>query len=506
MVKTKKAACIIICAVLAFALSLQGFAYDLKFEEYKNYYSVTWIEDELNAAREDTGISPEIDELLELYGEYSLYDLDREQAVIVMLRKFIQEYNAAPFLADSLLKAFDPYAGYYPQTTISQIFSGAFRGYGFMFDGINFIDGNYFNATIKKVLPDSPASRAGFEKGDEFLEVNGINIEGMGMAALYDLLLSVENKADFVIRRGEEKISISLEKDTVLYTSLTLETPFEKTALITLEDFTDVYVVYDFYNTMLYLEEEEYENLIIDLRGNTGGEMIAMANILNLLVPEKDVDLFSIRDRDGDIETISSTGDGFAFDKIAVLVNGRTASASEIFALSLSEITGAVIIGSRTTGKGIGQFYIELDNGDVAAITAFEIISSKGVSYHARGLTPEININPVYKDIERGKLEPLNFVNCAAIREGADNNAVLALNQRLARIGYIAPGDVTSKVTEKTIAAVEIFQRHHNLAAGISRIDYRFVEILNGRVSRVPNSYQDGDAVLERAFEYILDK
>ena len=504
MVKKKKIGYILVCAVLALVLSLQSFAFDLRFEEYKNYFLITWIEDDLNSARENTSISPEIDELLELYAEISLYDLDRDQAILAMLRKFIQDYDAAPLLADSLLTAFDSFGGYYSQTTVRQIFSGAFRGYGFMFDGINFIDGHYYNVTIRKVLPDSPASRGGFKAGDEFLEVNGINVEGMGIAALYDLLISVENKADFVIRRGESKINISLEKDTVFTTSLTFETPFEKTALITLENFTDIYVVYDFYNTMLYLEEQEYENLIIDLRDNSGGDLIFMANILNLLVTEKDVVLCSIKERNGELESLKSSGDGFAFEKIVVLVNRNTASASEIFALSLSEITGAVIIGSQTAGKGIGQFYIELENGDVAAITAFEIISNKGVSYHARGITPDIIINPAYKTIEREKLEQLNFVNCMSIREGADNKAVLALNQRLVRIGYISPDDVTSKLTDKTIAAVEIFQRYHKLGVGISNIDYRFIDILNHRVVREPGMYQDGDAVLDCAVEYIL--
>jgi hypothetical protein len=126
------------------------------------------------------------------------------------------------------------------------------------------------------------------------------------------------------------------------------------------------------------------------------------------------------------------------------------------------------------------------------------------LSYHRTGIAPDIKIAPVYKNIERGRLEQLNFVNCVNIKENADNKAVLALNQRLARIGYISPDDITSAVTEKTLAAVEIFQKSHNLSLGISKIDYRFIEILNFRVTLAPNRYEPDDIVLNRALEYIL--
>jgi carboxyl-terminal processing protease len=486
----KKIMCILICAVLAAALSLQGFALE-------------WIREDLERAREDTSISPEIDELLDLYIKYSLYELDREQAILLMLRSFLASYDAAPLLADSLLTAFDRFGGYYTQTSIGEMFSGAFRGYGVLLGGRNMIDGHLYNIIIRKVFPDSPAESAGFEPGDEFLVINGINVEGMGLPAVSNLLASVENEAEIIVRRGERRVNISVEKGRVFTNSLTFETPLEKTALITLDDFTDPFVAYDFYWAMRDLEEAEYENLIIDLRGNGGGSLDSMTVMLDMLVADEGVVLYSVMERDGKLQSLFSTGGGFEFEQIIILVNGRTASASEIFAKSLREITGAVIIGSQTAGKGIGQYYEELENGNVAAFTAFEIFSSAGSAYHARGVAPDIEARPVFNNIERGSLEQLNFVNSANIRQGAENQAVLALNQRLARIGYIQPGDITGEATERTAAAVEIFQRFHDLAVGIDRIDFRFIEILNQRVSLAPGSYEYGDAVLERAIDYI---
>ena len=488
-----------VCAlVLAAALSLQAFAFG------PGFVGIAWIEEELERAREDTSISPEIDELLDLYLELSLYGLSREQAVLAMLRNFVINHGAAPELANSLLTAFDEFGGYFRQTSVEAIFSGAFWGYGVMLDGRYMLDGHLYSVIVRRVFPDSPAEFAGLQAGDEFLEINGVNVEGMGLPAVSNLLAAIESRADIAVRRGERRVSASMEKSTVFTASLMLERLGDGVALITVDDFLDPFAAYDFYRALEYLAQEGYGKLLIDLRGNGGGDLDMTAVMLDMLVTEADVVLFSLRGRDGELQSLRSTGEGFAFERIAVLVDRRTGSASEVFAKSLREITGAAIIGSQTVGKGVGQIYRELGSGGVAAITAFELISSEGAGYHGRGVAPDINAEPVFSSIERGSLEPLNFVNSAGIKHGADNIAVYALNQRLARIGYIRPCEVTSELTGRTVAAVEIFQKFHGLPVGLGRVDFRFIELLNQRVSLAPRSYQRGDAVLERAIEYIL--
>ena len=91
------------------------------------------------------------------------------------------------------------------------------------------------------------------------------------------------------------------------------------------------------------------------------------------------------------------------------------------------------------------------------------------------------------------------------IKEGASNNAILALNQRLARMGYISPDNITREITERTITAVEIFQKFNFLPVGISNIDVMFLETLNMRASRAPGRYQARDVQLECADIYITE-
>jgi hypothetical protein len=259
-----------------------------------------------------------------------------------------------------------------------------------------------------------------------------------------------------------------------------------------------------FYLTMLFLEQEKYENLIIDLRNNGGGELYITGEILNMLIGDKDKILMSLRNKDGEIDSLVSTGGGFKFNKIAVLMNENTASAAEIFALSLKELENALLIGGKTVGKGIGQSQFEMSNGDVALMTSFDIITGKGTEYNGAGLTPDISVSPVYTDVKNNKFEQLNFVNCASIKKGAENKAVLGLNQRLARIGYLSPDDVSNKCTDKTVTAVEILQKYCGLPEGISKIDYRLLDYLDYLISSTPETFEETDVVLECAKEYTL--
>ncbi|MCL1792260.1 MAG: S41 family peptidase [Oscillospiraceae bacterium] len=426
-------------------------------------------------------IEPRIDELLDLYEELSLYNLTREEAIVVMLKNFLINYpEIAPYLGDALLTAFDPFGGYYPETTTEELFSGIYWGYGIVLGGKTVIDGMKYSVVVDRVFEESPADEAGLRGGDEIVEIGTVNVEGFGLNAVSHLLSACEDPVTMTVRRGGETFTATLIRAAVFMQSVSFYTDgASKTALIKIDDFLDEYMCYDIYAIVEYLSENKFENIIFDLRGNPGGSIMNMLETLNMFVPGKGVTLYSEVDKNGDIDSIESSGHGVAFKKICILADGGTASAAELFALSLRDITGAVIIGQKTFGKGIGQYYESLSNGDVAAITAFEVLSSNGSSYNGIGVEPDITISNVYSMVEKKTFEQLNFVNCRNIKAEAENNAVLALNQRLSAIGYISPEEISGKCTAKTITAVEIFQKYNGLPVGIDKIDYTFIDYLN---------------------------
>lgn len=519
--KFKNPAKIIICVVLCVLFILQSFSFasasdksDKSFtpkfdEKYKNYYAMINLEDEL--AELIGGTAPVLDELLDLYVELNYYDLTREQAITSMLRKLLMDYpELLPILGDSLLTSIDNYGGYYPaaaqgSSSSSSATTSAYRGYGVVLGGNKIIDGNEYDVIIKRVFAESPADIAGIKPGDAIIKIENINAEYFGANAVSHLLATYSGKISITVRRNGKDMTFNLSRGTVYMQSVsfTLDNA-SKTAAIKIDNFTDEYMIDDICELFDYLGENKFKNIILDLRGNTGGNLFNMLETLNCFVPDKGVCLYSQVNKNGEAESAESSGDGIAFEKICVLTNGRTASMSEGLALSLRELAGAVIVGENTYGKGLGQWSVDLSNGDTATITSFEMLSAKGTKYHKKGVEPDIKISPEYISVERKPFGQLNFVNCINIKKGADNNAILALNQRLASIGYIFPEDVTSECTDKTITAVEIFQKYNNLPVGISKIDYMFLNYLNYSVGYYsPGRYQERDIQLECAEIYI---
>ncbi|MCL2814214.1 MAG: S41 family peptidase [Oscillospiraceae bacterium] len=478
-----------VCALLCLMLGAQSFVFG-----YGEITEPIWE------------IEPTIDELLDIYLEISLYDLTREEAIVVMLRNFlINNPDMVPYFGNALLTAFDPYGGYYPETTSGELFSGLYHGFGIVLDGKRVVNGIKYHAVVNRVFDESPAAEAGIRGGDEIMAINGVNFESFGVNAVSHFLAVCPDEVNMTVKRGEETLTFTMHRDVVFVQSVSFyPDELTKTALIKIDDFLDEYMFYDIYQILEFLEENEYENIIIDLRGNPGGYIGNMLESLNMFVVGEGIVLYNETDKNGQTESLKSSGHGAAFDKICILVDGDTASAAELFALSMREVSGAVIIGEKTFGKGIGQSLEALSNGDLAAITAIEVFSAHNTAYHGIGIEPDIKISPVYVKSEKKAFGQLNFVNCRQIKANADNDAVLALNQRLCAIGYILPEDVSSKCTGKTVTAVEIFQRYNDLPVGITKIDYTFIEYLNFFADYYfTDKYEENDAGLECAEIYI---
>ncbi|MCL2816532.1 MAG: S41 family peptidase [Oscillospiraceae bacterium] len=457
-------------------------------------------------------IHPWLDELIDLYVKYSLYDVTREEAIDAMLSNLLADHpGLLTYLGRALLTSNDNYGAYYPfgpdNNSGGVSLGNTFVGYGIRISGKNLSNGHAYNTKILQVFPNSPAMRAGLKPGDEIIKIDGVILDGLGMNAVSHLLAS-SGIIEITVKRGEEEyVTVSMGKAVVASPSVYFEITEindNEIAVITIDDFHDTAMVYILYYLLGDLKEYGIENVILDLRNNLGGYLYLMIDCLNLFVTDKDIVLLSEIDKSGDMNSIKSTGIGFEFEKLCVLVNNHSASAAELFALSLSELTGAAIIGEKTAGKGVGQNYFTLANRDTAIFTTLEAISANGTRYNNIGVMPDIKISPEYKDVERINPGQLNFVNCRAVKKDAENNAVLALNQRLAIMGYISPDNISAKCTELTVNAVEIFQRANNLPVGIEKIDYIFLEYLNAYVTRAARGrYIDRDIISECAYIYI---
>lgn len=145
-----------------------------------------------------------------------------------------------------------------------------------------------------------------------------------------------------------------------------------------------------FRKALKVLEKKGQKGLVIDLRDNGGGMLDTAVDMLDRLLPEGVV-VYTL-DKNGKKKEYTST-DEESFDKpIAVLVNGNSASASEVFSGALQDYGKASLIGTTTFGKGIVQSVFDLSDGTGLKLTTAKYYTPKGRNIHGTGLTPDIEV------------------------------------------------------------------------------------------------------------------
>ena len=136
--------------------------------------------------------------------------------------------------------------------------------------------------------------------------------------------------------------------------------------------------------------------LIIDVRYNPGGMVTAVVQILDDILPEGTV--VYTEDKNGNRQDYTSSGDTYLDYPIAVLINGESASASEILAGAIKDYQYGTLIGTTTFGKGIVQTIFPLEDGDAVKLTTAKYFTPNGNYIHSVGIEPDIELEYEYLD------------------------------------------------------------------------------------------------------------
>lgn len=244
--------------------------------------------------------------------------------------------------------------------------------------------------TIVRIFDNSPAKNAGLKEGDIIAKVDGEDVKGWDVNDVASKLKSDKNpKATIIIKRDGEEQTIEIQKAIVEIPSISSEMMEDNIGYIYIGIFginTDT----EFDEALDSLKEQGMEKLIIDLRDNSGGYLSTVTNIMSKFVG-KDKVLYQIKDKK-DITSYKSLTEETMDYKVVVLVNGESASASEIMASMLQEQYGATLVGTKTYGKGSVQGTKELSNGTLIKYTIEEWLTSNGKSIEKEGITPDVEI------------------------------------------------------------------------------------------------------------------
>lgn len=242
---------------------------------------------------------------------------------------------------------------------------------------------------IIDMFDDGPSAKAGLMIDDIILKVDDIDAEGKTTTELSDYIKNSKNKnITITVLRGNEEKEINVVRDKVevpTVTSQVLEKNNKKIGYLNISIFSSV-TDKQFNTELQKLQKENIEGLIIDVRGNGGGYLSSVTNILNRIL-EKDKVIYQLKSKDK-VEKIKDNTKECLNIPIAVLTNTGSASASEILASAIKESYGGYVVGTNTYGKGTVQQTMQLTDGSMIKYTVQNWLTPNGNWVNEVGLEP----------------------------------------------------------------------------------------------------------------------
>ncbi|MDE5644437.1 MAG: S41 family peptidase, partial [Muribaculaceae bacterium] len=281
---------------------------------------------------------------------------------------------------DALLATIDPYTEYYPaeeQDALQKMTTGEYGGIG------SYLMDRDSSTDISAPMENSPAARAGIKAGDRILKVDSIDVSRKLSADVTKVLRGRPNTpvTMTLLRPYAEDsiITVSLVREMLQQPSVPYYTVVGNTGYILLTSFINKSPA----EVKAALEEfkgdPRVKNIVLDLRGNGGGLVESAVDILSYFLP-KGTEVVRTRGRDGAAERVYKTTRSPLFPDIpvAVLIDGATASASEILAGALQDLDRGVLVGSRSFGKGLVQTTRPLPFSGVLKVTVAKYYTPSG--------------------------------------------------------------------------------------------------------------------------------
>jgi carboxyl-terminal processing protease len=441
------------------------------------------------------------DELTEFNGNGDVNDKIHkvEVAYDLISEKFFQDVNKGELVEGAIqgmLKTLnDPYSVYMNAETASQFndaLDSSFEGIG---AEVTMMDGKLL---IVAPFKNSPAEEAGLKPNDRIVKIDGSSIEGLD---LYEATLKIRGKKGTkvkleVLREGvSDPIEVSVKRDEI-----PVETVYSDvkkvngvtTGYIQITTFSENTAV-DFKKQLAELEKKKVKGLVIDVRGNPGGLLSSVEQILQEFVTGKKP-YIQIQERSGEVMKSFSNNKKKKAYPVVVLIDEGSASASEILAGALKEAEGYPLIGTKSFGKGTVQQAVPMGDGSNIKLTMYKWLTPNGNWIHKKGIQPDIPVKqPAYYYAHPLQIEK-------PLKPEMNNDQVKNAQQMLKGLGFMLDRS-DGYYSKKTEQAVREFQIQQGIDAnGI--IDAKTAEHLQAEIyQQVQN--EKNDLQLQSAIEYV---
>lgn len=388
----------------------------------------------------------------------------------------------------------DQYAEFFPADLYQEqveYYSGEFFGIGVVLT----IGGG--GSVINSVFADSPAEEAGLLAGDKIMTVDGVDVSAMGPAEVSSYVSGEENTpVNITVMRGGELISTQAVRKKVTESHSSLEILENKIACIDIRSFTAT-LPEEFDKYIEQINGLGITNVLIDLRGNGGGDLDAAISVAQKLIPAGVIGKIKTY-RDGAVvEDVKSENQNAPNYNILVLVDENTASASEFLAMALHESGRAKLLGVDTYGKGCMQAMMRTPTGSGIKFTIGEYFTPGDKRVNTVGLAPDFFVENVYTPVDAVK--DFSAIDFSALDSEATR---LGVEQRLNVLGLLPDSETDGVFNLLTEAAITTFQSSSSLEP-TGLLDFYTALRIND--FEYDEFYHVTDVQTEEAVRYFLD-
>ena len=259
---------------------------------------------------------------------------------------------------------------------------------------------------IVNVLKNTPADNQGVMAGDIILKINDTDVAGQSIYQASQLIRGDKDALiDLLILRGNEKLDKTIKREEIKIKTVEAK-KFDEIGYIRVSSFIGLDTTKEFVVALNKLKDTKA--LILDLRGNSGGLFQNAITIANLFLNHGTI--VQVTARHGKKNIYKATKDGCIYEKpLAVLIDEDSASASEILASALHDNHRAILIGTKTFGKGLVQKIFPLPNKTGMNITIAKYLTPNGIDINQKGIEPDYNITIAHSDFINNIDSQLNW-------------------------------------------------------------------------------------------------
>ena len=280
----------------------------------------------------------------------------------------------------------DPYSTYYTAEQYKELNTsneGSYVGIGAVLQ--NDKDGG---AKIVQLYEGGSGEQAGLKKGDVLKAIDGEDVTEKETSDIASMIReSDKDSVTLTIQRNEETKEIKVEIRDVEIQTVSHEMLDDETGYIRISEFSEV-TSNQYKKAFEDLQDKGMKKLVVDLRDNPGGLLTAVCDVLRQILPEGLI--VYTEDKNGKKEEEKCDGKSEFAMPLAVLVNGGSASASEIFAGAVKDYGIGTIVGTTTYGKGVVQTIQPLSDGSAVKITIAKYFTPKGNDINKKGIAPDV--------------------------------------------------------------------------------------------------------------------